>query len=255
MKASKKTISLNINKEIIKYGVYYLIAITILCFFNFNWDNPLSDLALFVSLKGGGRLPNVTVYVLYVMVGIVVTITIALIIPDKQKEATKNYDRDIELDPENIMAYLKRGYTYSELGNYQDAIKDFTKAIELNPEYAAAYYNRGFAYFNLSNYQSNYQRAIVDYNKAIELNDEDTGVYYNRGLAYYNLGKYQQAINDYARAIELDPEYALAYCNRGYAFEKLGHEQLAIKDYKVAARLGNIWAQDKLKKQGIILEN
>ena len=49
MKASKKTISLNINKEIIKYGVYYLIAITILCFFNFNWDNPLSDLALFFS--------------------------------------------------------------------------------------------------------------------------------------------------------------------------------------------------------------
>ena len=247
MKDYKGHISININKQIIKYGVYYLIAITILCFFNFS-DDLLSRIAFDVGLKGNERLPNVIAYIFYVMAGIVVTITIALIIPDKQKEATKNYDRDIELDPENIMAYLKRGYTYSGLGNYQDAIKDFTKAIELNPEYAAAYYNRGFAYFNLSNYQ----RAIVDYNKAIELNDEDTGVYYNRGLAYYNnLGKYQQAINDYARAIELDPEYALAYCNRGYAFEKLGHEQLAIKDYKAAARLGNIWAQDKLKKQGV----
>jgi tetratricopeptide (TPR) repeat protein len=246
MKDYKGHISININKQIIKYGVYYLIAITILCFFNFS-DDLLSRIAFDVGLKGNERLPNVIAYIFYVMAGIVVTITLALIMPDKKKEATKNYDRDIESNPENIMVYFKRGYTYSELGNYQDAIKDFTKIIELDPENVGAYFNRGFAYDKLSNYQ----QAIVDYNKVIELDDEDKGAYYNRGRAYYNLGNYQQAINDYARAITLDPEYAPAYCNRGYAFEKLGHEQLAIKDYKAAARLGNIWAQDKLKKQGV----
>ena len=45
-----------------------------------------------------------------------------------------------------------------ELGNYQQAIKDFNKVIELKPDDAEAYYNRGASYGNLGNEQ----QAIAD---------------------------------------------------------------------------------------------
>jgi len=50
------------------------------------------------------------------------------------------------------------------LGVYRDAIKDYNKAIELDPKYAEAYYNRGVVKAKLRDRWE----AIQDYNKAID---------------------------------------------------------------------------------------
>ena len=53
-----------------------------------------------------------------------------------------------------------------KLKQYKEAIADFDKAIELNPEDSAAYNNRG----NAKDEFKQHKEAIVDYDKAIELN-------------------------------------------------------------------------------------
>ena len=46
-------------------------------------------------------------------------------------------------------AYNNRGIAKDELKQHKEAIADFDKAIELKPEDAQAYYNRGLAYREL----------------------------------------------------------------------------------------------------------
>ena len=41
--------------------------------------------------------------------------------------------------------YMERGATYSKLGEYGKAIQDYDKAIQLDPNNALGYYNRRYA--------------------------------------------------------------------------------------------------------------
>ena len=50
-----------------------------------------------------------------------------------------------------------------------NALPDFNRALELNPEYVSAYIRRGMTYRNMEQYD----QAIQDYNKAIKLNPKN----------------------------------------------------------------------------------
>ena len=99
---------------------------------------------------------------------------------DQHDNAVKDYDKAIELDPQDAQAYVNRGSAYGYGGQYNRAIQDFDTAIKLNPKDAVAYFNRGLAYLH----ECQFGRAVEDYDKAIELNPEDAEVYKKRGLAY-----------------------------------------------------------------------
>jgi tetratricopeptide (TPR) repeat protein len=85
------------------------------------------------------------------------------------------------------------------LGQYSAAIRDFDKAIQLEPDDAEAYNNRGVAKKKLRQYLA----AIRDYNKALQLKPDHAEAYINRGNAKLDLEQYTAAINDYDKAIQL----------------------------------------------------
>ena len=66
-------------------------------------------------------------------------------------------------DAQSAAVFMKRGYAKFNKGDYQGALADFNKAIEINPQDSIAYYNRGSAKDELGDYQG----AIADYNKAL----------------------------------------------------------------------------------------
>ena len=149
------------------------------------------------------------------------------------KEAIKDFDMAIELDPEDSAIYNNRSATRNNLGRHKEAIKDSDKAIELDPKNSAAYNNRGLAKNNLSRHEE----AIKDLDRAIELNPNDSLAYNNRGNAKYSLGHHEEAIKDYDKAIVLNPNNANAYNGRGTAKAQLEDYTEAIKDYDKAIEL------------------
>jgi tetratricopeptide (TPR) repeat protein len=130
-------------------------------------------------------------------------------------------------------AWLDKGVALVMDGKYDEAIKAFDKAIQLNPGDAVAYNNRGAAYGQIGNYK----QQIDDSNKAIELNPKDAVAYNNRGVAYGELGNHEQEIEDCSKAIELNPNLAVAYYHRGIAYYKLGNRKQAAKDKNKAYAL------------------
>jgi len=73
--------------------------------------------------------------------------------------------------PSPIIFFIKVKYGLN--GQYDQAIADYNKDIEINPIDAVAYYNRGIAY----GLNGQYDQAIADYTKAIELNPRDADAY------------------------------------------------------------------------------
>ena len=95
-----------------------------------------------------------------------------------------------------------RGLDKYEHNRYQEAIKDYDRAIELNPDETTAFNNRGVA----KQVIGDYAEAIGDYEKALELNPEDAMAFDNREVAKKEIRDYAGAIKDYDRALELNPE-------------------------------------------------
>ena len=134
---------------------------------------------------------------------------------------------------------------YDKAGEqYEHAIINYEKAIQLNPNNADYYYNRGNTYFKLGRYKGYaeswlrpYENAILDYSKVVQFNPKDADAYNNRGVAYNNLRQYEQAIQDFDKVIQLDPNYAMAYNNRGFAYGNLDQYEQAIKDFDKAIQL------------------
>jgi tetratricopeptide (TPR) repeat protein len=163
------------------------------------------------------------------------------------QQAMENFNKVIEINPNEAEFYRTRGNANLYLGNFRQAIGDYDKLIEIDPGNEDVYNSRGNAYSNLGNDR----QAIGDYDRALSINPNDAKAHTYRGNIYLRLGNYQQAIEDYDKALSLNPKEAETYYNRGYAYQRLGNTTQAIEDLKAAARLGHKKAQDLLMSKGM----
>jgi tetratricopeptide (TPR) repeat protein len=119
--------------------------------------------------------------------------------------AVSDFNKTIQLDPNDHDAYFCRGLAYGEQGKYSEAVVDFSTAIRLYPKFARAYCNRALAYLKAAG-QLKQQATYVP----IVMNAED----------------YAKVAADLDQAIRLDEEYAKAYVLRGL----LDNRPLAVSD-------------------------
>jgi tetratricopeptide (TPR) repeat protein len=166
---------------------------------------------------------------------------------DEFNESIQKFNKAIMLKPKDEMSFINRGIAYEKLSNYNQAIKDFDKAIKINKYSYIAYLDRGVVYGKLGKHI----KALQDFSKAIQINQSYGDAYYNRALMHSNLNNYKQAIKDYDKTIELNPQHAAFYVRRGLLYGKLDNLDNSINDFKIAARLGDKWAQDFLETHGI----
>ena len=90
-----------------------------------------------------------------------------------------------------------RGGDYNHLGQYQLAIQDYDRAIQLEPDDNLSFYQRGNAYFRLGQYQ----RAIKDYDQATKLEPLYSPAFYLRGQAKLKTGDTTGGNADIAHAM------------------------------------------------------
>jgi lipoprotein NlpI len=138
--------------------------------------------------------------------------------------------------PSGALAILfgDRGIAYHRTGRDDRAIEDYDRAIQLAPNDAHAFDNRGNAYFGMGEFD----RAIQDYDRSIQLAPHSARAFDNRGSAYYCQGQIDDAIRDYDESIRIDASNADAFENRGNAYFLTGRLAEAEGDLRTASDLG-----------------
>ncbi len=150
--------------------------------------------------------------------------------------AINDFNETIKLNPTDDDAYLRRGFTEEQVGDYTNAIADYGMAIKLNPKNP----NDPYGYLgNLKLLLKDYDGAVADFTKSIEFNPTNALTYYNRGdVTYYYLNKdLTGAIADLDKAIELDPGHSSSYSLRGNLRRISKNYSGAIDDYNKAIEL------------------
>ncbi|MCX5666859.1 MAG: tetratricopeptide repeat protein [Candidatus Omnitrophica bacterium] len=106
----------------------------------------------------------------------------------------------------NSEDFVAKGIEWGKKGEFDKAIAEFNKAIEVNPNDPLAFYNRGSAY----DCKRDYDKAISDYSKAIELNPKFATAYNSRAIDYYYKKDYDKAWEDVHTAepmFKIHPEF------------------------------------------------
>ena len=115
--------------------------------------------------------------------------------------ALQEFERAVELNPNDYVAHTNIGIIYKKSGNFKRAEEKYKKALSINPNHALAYNNLGNIYLQTKRYD----KAIDYYKKAIELSPHMAPFYENLGKAYRENGMYQKARESFEKALQLDP--------------------------------------------------
>jgi tetratricopeptide (TPR) repeat protein len=100
-------------------------------------------------------------------------------------------------------ALVERGIERLHAGDYANALADFDRALELDPQNSSAYTHRGLARAALRDYGG----ALHDYDHALELNEHDHEATYSTACAYAQMGQAEQACQWLERTVLLDDRY------------------------------------------------
>ncbi|MFZ2472633.1 MAG: tetratricopeptide repeat protein [Methanothrix sp.] len=153
---------------------------------------------------------------------------------EKYDDALQSFEKAIELDPGNPEAWLNKGASLEKMGKDDSAIKAYDRAIELDPNNLRAWLNIGGALDSVGRYGEGLQASV----KAIELDPGNSRAWNNKGDALYNLGSYDESLAAFERAIELDPRNAAAWANKGTALNALDRKTEAYAVFARAKELG-----------------
>ncbi|HBB94078.1 MAG TPA: hypothetical protein DC054_01690 [Blastocatellia bacterium] len=165
--------------------------------------------------------------------------------------AVRDFTAVLQLSPERVEAYMKRGDLRRASKNYKDAITDFSEVIAREPDNLEAYRKRGTVYLEAGNKVG----AIDDYIRIIQLggSQEDNdkpylqalaghpkmaNVYFERGILYryvYDWDTYlDEAAQNFSRALQVNPNFTSAYYHRGLSRLEMHPPALAINDFNWA---------------------
>jgi len=128
---------------------------------------------------------------------------------DKIQLAFIEFQKAIELNPDNKEALNALGFVYLEFGDYQKAEASFLKAIRVDQNYSEAYSNLGATYGRMGRWSD----AISAFKVAAKnpLYRKPEIAYSGLGDAYYRLGRIDEAIDSYKEALKRTPDYYRSY--------------------------------------------
>jgi len=152
---------------------------------------------------------------------------------ERYDEALADFNRAIELDPEDAQTIANRGITYVAMERYNDALTDLSHAIEIEPDNAIMTARRGVFYQLMKQYDD----ALADLNRAIELQPDNVPMIAIRGETYRLMKEYERALADLDQAVELEPDNASPIAGRGETYRLMEQYEKALVDFNQAIEL------------------
>lgn len=96
---------------------------------------------------------------------------------------------------ENISALSERGQDALSRGNYEKALACYNEILQMDPQNVAAYIGRGIALYGGHDVNG----AMADWSKAIQLSPKSPEAFSNRGNAYQRKGDLDNAMIDWSK--------------------------------------------------------
>ncbi|MEG4504890.1 tetratricopeptide repeat protein [Microcoleus sp. F6_B4] len=154
--------------------------------------------------------------------------------------ALASFDRAIALDDNDRLAWVLRGNVLYDLKRPQEALASLDKAIELGANYQPVWALRGYVLHNLERYEE----ALASFDKAIELGANYHHIWVLRGNVLNNLERYEEALASFNKAIGLGANYQSVWALRGYVLNNLKRYEEALASFDRALELGAnyLWA-------------
>lgn len=113
------------------------------------------------------------------------------------------------------------------------ALANYDKALNLNPEFVDAWIRKGVTLFN----EGNHFEAENCFQRAINIAPANFKAFYNRGKLRLENENIEGAISDFDKATSLKPNHATAHELFGNALNKAGHEEAAELQWRIAQEL------------------
>ncbi len=196
----------------------------------------------------------------------------ALKLKDKLTEATAEFRKAEELDPQQADVHYTLGVTLWQQGDFPEAADELRAAIHAKPDYAEAYYTLG----SVLKQQGKLEEAATALREAIRLQPDFAGAHTtlaavlrqlgdsagaaaeskagmeigkrktdqqaalfatNSGKRLLNAGDLDGAILQFRSAIGAAPDYAGAHFQLGLALQRKGEKDEAAKEFRRAAEL------------------
>jgi import receptor subunit TOM70 len=140
---------------------------------------------------------------------------------DGYEEARIAFEKAIELGDlgeHEALAYNCRGTIRTLLGKHAEATKDFDKSIELDPKLTQNYIKRASISLELGDPAA----ADAEFDLALEQDKSDPDVYYHRAQAHFIKGNLAEAQKDYQKSIDLDKDFIFSHIQLGVTQYKMG---------------------------------
>ena len=150
----------------------------------------------------------------------------------KNREATRDMNRAVKLDPKNPELYQLRAEIFFDSGSKDKAIQDYDKFVVLK-QTPSSLMKRAYFYRK----QNEDKLALADYNELIRSNSTYPKAYIERGALLVKMEKLESALKDFSSAISLEPDNAQYFVKRARVYIQLKKPVKAISDYDKAIEL------------------
>ena len=157
---------------------------------------------------------------------------------NRLREENKRLKEELRTQRDSLKKYAHEYYLLgneciTKAHDVRAALANFDKALELDPNYVDAWVRKGVTLYD----DNRMQEAEDCLNHAVKLNPKEFKAVYNRGKLHLINENIEQALNDLDRATSLKPEHPAAHDYFGEALEKFGKPELAIIHYRIADEL------------------
>lgn len=157
---------------------------------------------------------------------------------NKLKEENRQLRQQMREQKQELQKYAQEYYIMgneciTQAHNSTAALGNYNKAIELYPEYVDAWVRKGVTLFN----ESRIEEAAACLNQAVKLRPTEFKAVYNRGKLRLYTGDTEGAVADLDKATTLKSQHAGAHECFADALQKAGKETEAELHYRIAEEL------------------
>lgn len=146
------------------------------------------------------------------------------------RDARRELERLLEVDPTNILANHILGSLYFHQGTLELAIEKYQAAVAAAPDFVRGYYDLGVAWYH----RGNMPEAIKAFRRCLEIDPHYNAAQYRLALSLFHAGNLEEALEHFEEAAALTPEYLMANYHMGVIHERRNEPDRAARSFQRA---------------------